>query len=406
MEEFNLEAMSVEELDALLKAVEAKLQQLAGEGGEEREEDPDADPELVEKLPEDIDELEKIVEAAEGRKASIRETAEKRSRLISRIAAGETGKTIRKFEEPAKEETKMFELDSKEYRSAFLKKLQGKPLTAEERNAVTATAAIPTETMNQIVHKLEENPLIAAVDLTHIPGYVSYPAEDTINDAAWVAMGTASTDSADTLAAVNLGAYKLIKTVEIGADVSAMSIDAFEEWLVARLANKIEKAVDAGILNGGGSTSGECLGIKTSKSTADYKYTKLGMTWKDLCTIIGKLPGQYHNGASFVLPPALFFGEVLGMTDSTGNRVVVNDPQEPRKYNVLGFPCIVDGNAATDEVYFGDLKAYKFNFAKDPEVKSSEDAEFRKGSNVWRAMALADGKLADQNAIIRAIRST
>ena len=406
MEEFNLEAMSVEELDALLKAVEAKLQQLAGEGGEEREEDPEADPELVEKLPEDIDELEKIVEAAEGRKASIRETAEKRSRLISRIAAGEAGKTIRKFEEPAKEETKMFELDSKEYRSAFLKKLQGKPLTAEERTAVTATAAIPTETMNQIVHKLEENPLIAAVDLTHIPGYVSYPAEDTINDAAWVAMGTASTDSADTLAAVNLGAYKLIKTVEIGADVSAMSIDAFEEWLVARLANKIEKAVDAGILNGGGSTSGECLGIKTSKTTADYKYTKAAMTWKDLCAIIGKLPGQYHNGASFVLPPALFFGEVLGMTDSTGNRVVVNDPQEPRKYNVLGFPCIVDGNAATDEVYFGDLKAYKFNFAKDPEVKSSEDAEFRKGSNVWRAMALADGKLADQNAIIRAIRST
>lgn len=406
MEEFNLEAMSVEELDALLKAVEAKLQQLAGEGGEEREEDPEADPELVEKLPEDIDELEKIVEAAEGRKASIRETAEKRSRLISRIAAGEAGKTIRKFEEPAKEETKMFELDSKEYRSAFLKKLQGKPLTAEERTAVTATAAIPTETMNQIVHKLEENPLIAAVDLTHIPGYVSYPAEDTINDAAWVAMGTAATDSADTLAAVNLGAYKLIKTVEIGADVSAMSIDAFEEWLVARLANKIEKAVDAGILNGGGSTSGECLGIKTSKTTADYKYTKAAMTWKDICAIIGKLPGQYHNGASFVLPPALFFGEVLGMTDSTGNRVVVNDPQEPRKYNVLGFPCIVDGNAATDEVYFGDLKAYKFNFAKDPEVKSSEDAEFRKGSNVWRAMALADGKLADQNAIIRAIRST
>jgi HK97 family phage major capsid protein len=73
---------------------------------------------------------------------------------------------------------------------------------------------------------------------------------------------------------------------------------------------------------------------------------------------------------------------------------------------VLGFPCIVDGNAATDEVYFGDLNAYKFNFAQDPEVKSSEDAEFRKGSNVWRAMALADGKLADPKAIVRAIRST
>ena len=130
------------------------------------------------------------------------------------------------------------------------------------------------------------------------------------------------------------------------------------------------------------------------------------MTWKDITKIIGKLPGQYHANASFVMPPALFFGEVLGMTDSTGNRVVVMDPQGERKFNVLGFPAIVDGNAATDELYFGDLKEYKFNFAKDIEVKSSEEAEFRKGSKVWRAMTLADGKLADPNAIVRYIRAT
>jgi HK97 family phage major capsid protein len=130
------------------------------------------------------------------------------------------------------------------------------------------------------------------------------------------------------------------------------------------------------------------------------------MTWKNLTAIIGKLPGQYHSNASFVMPPALFYGEVLGMTDSAGNRVVVMDPQGNRKYNVLGFPCIVDGNAATDEVYFGDLKAYKLNLAKGIEVKRSEEAEFRKGSCVYRAMTLADGKLADANAIVRAIRST
>jgi HK97 family phage major capsid protein len=196
------------------------------------------------------------------------------------------------------------------------------------------------------------------------------------------------------------------KTVSIDADVRAMSVDAFEAWLVERLANKIEKAVDAGILNGGGSTSGECLGIKTSKTTQDGTYTKAAMKWDDLTKIMGKLPGQYHANATFVMPPALFFGEVLGMKDSTGNRVVVNDPQEPRKYNILGFPVIVDGNAATDEVYFGDLKQYKFNFAGDIEVTSSDEVDFRVGSRVWRAMTLADGKLADPNAIVRYIRAT
>ena len=356
----------------------------------------------TEELEERANELEAIKAELEARETAAKEAEE----IRQEVAESRVDPVIKEFK---MEETKMenrFAVNSPEFREAFLKNLQGKELTAEERTAVVATAAIPTQTMNEIVGKLELNPLIAAVDLTQIPGYVTYPAEGTINNAAWVDMGTAATDSADTLTAVTLGAYKLIKTVEITADVEAMSIDAFESWLVARLANKIEKALDAAILNGGGSTSGEALGIKTTKSTADYKYTKTAMTWKDLTAVIGKLPGEYHPGASFVMPPALFYGEVLGMSDSTGNRVVVMDPQQPRKYNVLGFPCIVDGNAATDELYFGDLKAYKLNLAKGVEVSKSADAEFRKGSMVYRAMTLADGKLADANAIVRAIRST
>ena len=410
--EFNLDEMSVEELDALLAAVQAKLEQLAGEG-EEREEGEEAPAELpaevaeiVEGLSDDLDELEKLIDQVEGRKAEISRKAEKRNALISKLAKREAGKKVRTFEEKAQEERKMFTRDSKEYRSAWLKKLQGKELNAEERDAMTASAAIPTQTMNQIVGKLELNPLIAAVDVTHFPNNVTYPAESSIADASWVAMNSASTDSADVIAAVTLSAYKLIKTVSITADVKAMSVDAFEEWLVARLANKIEKAIDAGILNGGGSTSGECLGIKETKAEQDGTYTTAAMKWKDLTKIMGSLPGQYHPNATFVMPPALFFGEVLGMTDSQGNRVVVNDPQEHRKYNILGYPVIVDGNAATDEVYFGDLKAYKFNFAADIEVTSSDETDFRYGNRVWRAMTLADGKLADPNAIVRYIRAT
>ena len=406
--EFNLDEMSVEELDALLAAVQAKLEELAGEG-EEREEGealPAEIAELVEGLSDDLDELEKLVDQVEGRKAAISAKAEKRAALIGKLARREAGKEVRTFEEKTQEDRKMFAIDSKEYRNAWLKKLQGKELDAQERDAMTASAAIPKMTMNEIVGKLELNPLIAAVDVTHFPNNVTYPAENSIGEASWVGMGSASTDSADSLQAITLGAYKLIKTVSITADVRAMSVDAFEEWLVARLANKIEKAIDAGILNGGGSTSGECLGIIMSKATQDGTYTKAAMKWKDLTEIMGKLPGQYHPNATFVMPPALFFGEVLGMVDSQNNRVVVNDPQEPRKYNILGFPAIIDGNAGTEELYFGDLKAYKLNLAKGVEVRKSEEAAFRTGSAVYRAMCLADGKLADASAIVRYIATT
>ena len=356
----------------------------------------------TEELEERAGELEAIRDELQARANAAAKAEEERQQ----VAESRLDPVIKEFNMEEKKMENRFAIDSPEFREAFLKNLQGKELTAEERTAVTATAAIPTVTMNQIVDKLELNPLIAAVDLTQIPGYVTYPAATSVNEAAWVEMGTAAEDAADTLAAVTLGAYKLIKTVEITADVEAMSIDAFETWLVARLVNKIEKALDSAILNGNGAVSNMATGIITTKSTQDGTFSRSGLTWKKLTEIMGKLAPQYHANASFVMSPTLFFGHVLGMVDSQNNRVVVNDPQEPRKYNVLGFPAIIDGNCGSEELLFGDLKAYKMNLAKGIEVKKSEEAAFRTGSAVYRAMTLADGKLADANAIVRYIATT
>ena len=350
-------------------------------------------------LEERKNEIQAIDAELEAREAAAQAAEEERQKV-----AASNEPVTKEFKQEERKMENRFAIDSPEYRDAFLRNLQGKEITAEERAAITATAAIPTQTMNQIVGKLELNPLIAAVDMTNIPGYVTYPAEDTINDAAWVPMANASTDSSDSLASITLGAYKLIKTVEVGADVEAMSVDAFETWIVERLANKIEKALDAGILNGTGTT--QATGIKTTKSTQDGTFTRAGITWKQLTEIMGKLPGQYHPNASFVMDPTMFFGKVLGMVDSQNNRVVVNNPQDSRRFNVLGYPVIVDGNCGTEEIYFGDLKAYKLNLAKGIEVKKSEDAAFRTGSAVYRAMTLADGKLADSKAIVRYIATT
>jgi len=330
------------------------------------------------------------------------EAARKAEEERQKVAQGNDA-VIREFK---MEEKKMnYEVNSPEYREAFLKNLQGKELTPEERTAINAAGAvIPTQTMNEIIHKLEQNPLIAAVDVSQIPGYVKFPYESVCNEASWLDMGVASTDSTDAIGYFTLGAYKLIKTVEIDADVDAMSIDAFEAYLVSRLVNKIEKAVDAGIINGSGTT--QCTGILTAKSEEDLTFTRGGLTWAQLCAIMGKLKGEYHNGAKFVMNPEFFFGKVIGMVDSSKQRVVVLDPQGAVKYNVMGYPAILDGNLSSEEVLFGDLKAYKFNFAKAVEVRKSEEAEFRKGSKVYRAMTLADGKLGDLNAIVRYVATT
>ena len=371
-----------------VEQLEARQAEIAGMDTESATED---------ELEERANELEAIKAELESREQAAKEAEE----LRQEVAEGRDP-VVKEFK---MEEKKMnFEVNSPEYRDAFLRNLQGKELTAEERAAVTATAAIPTQTMNEIVHKLELNPLIAAVDVTNIPGYVTYPVESSVAEASWVAMGTAAEDSGDTLTSITLGAYKLIKTVEITADVEAMSVDAFEAWLVSRLANKIEKALDAGIINGLGST--QATGILTVKTEADLTFTRAGIKWPQLAAIPGKIGGQYLNSASFVMSPDLFFGKVLGMVDSSGARVAVLDPQGPAKYNVLGFPCIIDGNITSEDILFGDLKAYKLNFAKAVEVKKSEEAAFRTGSAVYRAMCLADGNLADVNAIVRCVATT
>lgn len=226
-----------------------------------------------------------------------------------------------------------FAVNSPEYREAFLKNLQGKELNAEERAAVVATAAIPTETANKIWGKMELYPILNAIDVMHIPGNVILPVEGTINAAGVVAMGTASTDSADTLAPVSLGAYKLIKTVEITADVKAMAIPAFEDWLVDRLANKLFRLVAAEVAAGTGTN--EPAGLATITATGTY--TKAAITYADLLTIIGSLPAQYDPNACFVMSRATFYGNVLNVTTTQKQPVVVADPQAPAKYNVFGF---------------------------------------------------------------------
>lgn len=352
----------------------------------------------------DIDALEQEVCNLKNERKSLLDAIEKRQKLRKEVAEG-SGVVLRSFASE-KVEDRTFGIDTIEYRDAYMKMLQGKPLNVEERAAVTASAAIPTITMNKIVGKLELVPLIAAVDVTYIPGNVSYPVEGTVNAASWVAMNTAATDSADTLTAVSLGAYKLIKTIEVSADVKAMAIDAFEVWLVNRLANKLQVAVDAAILTGTGTNQATGI-LKAGEITQTGTFTKGGMKYKDLMTVIATLPTQYLPGASFVMPRALFYGEVLGLEDTSGNRVVVADAQAPAKFNILGYPVIVDDNCSPDTIIFGDLReCYKFNFAKAPEVTSDDSIGFRTGSTVYRAMALADGKPVNKTAVCVYTRAT
>lgn len=358
----------------------------------------------------DLDALEAEVRAINEELEARKNNEAKKAEVREAIANGtQPVEKIKEFKEVTKMEERIFTPETVEYRDAYMKNLQGKPMSIEERTALSgASYVIPTETLNKIYGKLEENQLIREIDALYVPGYVSVPTAATVNDASWIAMASASTDSSDAMGTVSLTAKKLIKTIEITADIQAMSIPAFQGWLVNKLAQKMEAAICAAIVNGAGSTSvpqgvGQC-GITTSTAIA-------GATLAKLSAFMGGLKAPYHNGAIWVMSAENFFTYVLPLaTDSNGYLV-----QDGIGYRLLGHRVVLDDNvdackfksgstaeaANADHIIFGNFKAgYVFNFGEGIQVEADNSVSFRSGSTVYRAMALCDGAVADKDAFV------
>ena len=358
----------------------------------------------------DLDALEAEVRAINEELETRKNTEAKKADVRDAIANGtQPAEKIKEFKEVTKMEERIFTPDTVEYRDAYMKNLMGKPMSIEERSALSgASYVIPTETLNKIYGKLEENQLIREIDALRIPGYVSVPTASTVNDASWIAMASASTDSADAMGTVSLTAKKLIKTIEITADIQAMSIPAFQGWLVNKLAQKMEAAICAAIVNGAGSTTvpqgvGQC-GITTSTAIA-------GATLAKLSAFMGGLKAPYHNGAIWVMSAENFFTYVLPLASDSNGYLV----QDGIGYRLLGHRVVLNDNvddckfksgstaeaANADHIIFGNFReGYVFNFGEGIQVEADNSVSFRSGSTVYRAMALCDGAVADKDAFV------
>ena len=357
----------------------------------------------------DIDALTEEVRQLDAEKAEIEERAAKEAELRKAVEPSVIKEIKNQMKEERKMEEKVFTPESVEYRDAYMKNLQGKPMSIEERTALSgASYVIPTETLNKIYGKLEENQLIKEIEALYVPGYVSVPTASTVNDASWIAMASASTDSSDAMSTVSLTAKKLIKTIEITADIQAMSIPAFQGWLVNKLAQKMEAAICAAIVNGAGSSTvqqgvGQC-GIVTSTAIA-------GATLAKLSAFMGGLKAPYHNGAVWVMSSENFFTYVLPLASDSNGYLV----QDGIGYRLLGHRVVLDDNcdsckfksgstaeaANADHIIFGNFKeGYVFNFGEGIQVEADNSVSFRSGSTVYRAMALCDGAVADKDAFV------
>jgi HK97 family phage major capsid protein len=362
----------------------------------------------------DLDALEKELRQLEQEKQGI----ERRQQIAADIQAGEIVASPvikpqteqRTFEGMEREEL----LSTPEYRSAYLKRLQGKRLSeVEERALTTATgsagAAVPTQTLNMIIDKLRQTSvLFPRINVSYVPGNLSLVVANAKNAASWKAEGSNGTPADDTVTNVSLTGYELIKLVEISAAAQAMTISAFESYIASEIGRQMAIAVENAVLNGTG--SGQPTGILTGVTwDANNSTTWAAGTEIDYDTLIdglALLPTMYHNNAVFVMNRKMLFSGIRKIKTTDGQPIFAYNPQDAARNSILGYPVIVDDYMPEDTILLGDLSYYYWNFAQAPQIETSREAAFASGKITYRGLAVADGKPALAEAFVKISEAT
>lgn len=360
---------------------------------------------------EEISELEEKAAKLEAEKRSLITKAEKRKETLEKIKRNSTGYDVETAEE-GKEERNMNEENirsSKEYRSAFLKRLQRKDLTeAEERALTTASssvgAAIPTITQNLIIEKVfQVAPLLNEITLLRVDGNVTFAVESTVNDAKLHTEGATITESGDVLIPVSLGQYEVNKYITISKSVSKMSIDAFETWITNMLGKMIAKAITNLIINGTGSSQPK--GIDKAATWGEKNSVTVAKTGSlseaNVLTLVGLLNGGYDANAKWLMSKKTLINDFRPLQDKSKNDIFV---KENGTYYIEGYQVLLDERVAEHDAFLGDLTMYVGNLGE--EVTVDQDKKLSSNSFEFLGSAMFDGKPAVSDAFVKLTKAT
>lgn len=235
---------------------------------------------------EEITALENETNALTEERAQLIAAAERRNSILDRIAQG-GGTVVRNFKnaQPAPsaaqnqhEERTGNPASSAEYRSAWLKNIAVRSgvslfgdMTAEERVAYTTTTAnsaavVPTVIMNRIIDLVEAQcPMLEDATRTGMTSGFGVPRRKKITkgDAKGVKEGTANADDEQNeFDLLPLDGIEIKKHVVLSRKMKFKSIDAFEDWLVKELSDRIAVAKNTVIrarLDGGAPDGGSVV---------------------------------------------------------------------------------------------------------------------------------------------------
>ena len=289
------------------------------------------------------------------------------------------------------------------YRSAWLKTLQGKPLTDDEKRAYSTAAnsglpIIPETTANQIIKKMYEvAPILQRCKIFHVPGNFKFAIEGTNDEAALHTENAAITAASDSLGSVSLTGYEIVKLVKASRACSEMALSAFESYIVEVIAEAVARRIEKYIFTGTGTN--QPGGVKTAGKGASGAYADgtdqitvgktASLTETDVITLYGYLGDGYERNAVWCMNKATFFSDFFPLMNKSKNNVI---EFANGKYYIMGAEVYFTGSLAAHEAYLGDFSYIIGNYSQDITVVRSEHSGLATNSIDYLGACVFDSK--------------
>lgn len=283
----------------------------------------------------DLDALTEEVRNLKTEKAEIEKAAEKRAEIRKAVENGE-GTIMKTFVEEKKED-RIFTVDSEEYRTAWIKKMQGKDLNDMEKRAfTTANGAISELVVNDIMSVVRDHaPLMERINMVYSASKVTYYVEGTNTEAIDHTENAAITPAADAVVAIDLTPAEIVKLVQVSDSARQMSVAAFNTWLSKQLGEAIARKINSKIV----------AAIGTAASTAGT-----ALTAANVQTLLGSVKGE---DLAIVCNRKTLFTGLLPLQDN-GKTPIIRFDGNGSAY-CYGVEILVDDNVADGTVLAGDM---------------------------------------------------
>lgn len=359
----------------------------------------------------DLDALEAEITALTEERASIEAAIEKRAALVKSVATGAMGRTIRTFvgTEPGAQEA--FDVNSPEFRSAWLKKMAHNSKTGEwrlgqltevEERAFTYTTAttpnaIPGAVSLGIVDMIaKQYAVLGDIVPTEFADVVEFVQTTAIVSGAAAATAQNVANAEDlqiTFVKVTMTGVEIRGDVVIGAKMRIQSMDGFEAYLVGELSREMGERMNDHVV----------AAIEADMVAGNKVATGAGvaLTAADVKSALALLKGGRGQRVAYANSHTIW-NHIAGVVDSTGKEKfiessVTDDPAVQGR--IYGTVVKLDETLADNLVYIGFPATVKANTFVAPNVLSDINVKTRE--TTYGGYALFEAHLGDTRAFVK-----